>query len=143
MSRRREHMKRALSKPYLKKIDALQIPVPDLDTGLAFYRDRLGHELVWRSESAAGLRMPDTDAEMVLQTERESLEINLLVESVDSASDAIEGAGGTVVEPPFDIPIGRCAVVEDPWGNRLVILDMSRGALLTDEEGNVVGNEEP
>ena len=136
-------MKRALSKPYLKKIDALQIPVPDLDTGLAFYRDRLGHELVWRSESAAGLRMPDTDAEMVLQTERESLEINLLVESVDSASDAIEGAGGTVVEPPFDIPIGRCAVVEDPWGNRLVILDMSRGALLTDEEGNVVGNEEP
>ena len=136
-------MERALSKPYVKKIDALRIPVPDLDTGLAFYRDRLGHELVWRSESAAGLRMPDTDAEMVLQTEREGLEINLLVESADSASDAIEGAGGTVVEPPFDIPIGRCAVVEDPWGNRLVILDMSRGALLTDEEGNVVGTEEP
>ncbi len=54
-------MKRALSKPYVKKIDALQIPVPDLDIGLAFYRDRLGHELVWRSETAAGLRMPDTD----------------------------------------------------------------------------------
>ena len=136
-------MKRALSKPYLKKIDALRIPVPDLDTGLAFYRDRLGHELVWRSETAAGLRMPDTDAEMVLQTEREGLEINLLVESADSASDAIERAGGTVVERPFDIPIGRCAVVEDPWDNRLVILDMSRGALLTDEEGNVIGNEEP
>ena len=136
-------MKRALSKPYVKKIDALQIPVPDLDIGLAFYRDRLGHELVWRSETAAGLRMPDTDAEMVLQTEREGLEVNLLVESADAASDAIEGAGGKVVEPPFDIRIGRCAVVEDPWGNRLVILDMSRGALLTDEEGHIVGNEEP
>ncbi len=135
-------MKRALTKPYIKKIDALQIPVPDLDIGLAFYRDRLGHELVWRSETAAGLRMPDTDAEIVLQTEREGLEINLLVESADSASDAIEGAGGKVVEPPFDIQIGRCAVVEDPWGNRLVILDMSRGALLTDEEGHIVGNEE-
>lgn len=136
-------MKRELSKPYLKRIDALRIPVPDLDTGLAFYRDRLGHELVWRSETAAGLRMPDTDAEMVLQTEREGLEINLLVESADSASEAIEGAGGTVVEPTFDIPIGRCAVLEDPWGNRLVILDMSRGALRTDEEGNVIGNEPP
>ncbi len=135
-------MKRALSKPYVKKIDALQIPVPDLDIDLAFYRDRLGHELVWRSETAAGLRMPDTDAEMVLQTEREGLEINLLVESADAASGAIEGAGGKVVEPPFDIRIGRCAVVEDPWGNRLVILDMSRGALLTDEEGHIVGNEE-
>ena len=96
-------MNRALSKPYVKKIDALQIPVPDLDAGLAFYRDGLGHELVWRSETAAGLRMPDTDAEMVLQTEREGLEINLLVESADSATDAIEGAGGKVVERPFDI----------------------------------------
>jgi hypothetical protein len=31
--------------------------------------------------------------------------------------------------------------VRDPWGNRLVVLDMSKGRLATDEDGNVVGTE--
>jgi hypothetical protein len=44
-----------------------------------------------------------------------------------------------MVAPPFDIQIGRAAVVEDPWGNRLVLLDCSKGHLLTDAAGRVVG----
>ena len=36
---------------------------------------------------------------------------------------------------PFDIPIGRCAVVADPWGSRLVLLDTSKGRLVTGEDG--------
>jgi hypothetical protein len=36
---------------------------------LAFYLDGLGHELIWRDYSAAGLRLPDSDAELVLHTE--------------------------------------------------------------------------
>ena len=27
-----------------RTVDCVEIPVPDLDSGLAFYRDRLGHE---------------------------------------------------------------------------------------------------
>ena len=42
--------------------------------------------------------------------------------------------------PPFDIQIGRAVVVEDPWGNQLVLLDTSKGLLLTDADGTVVGN---
>jgi predicted enzyme related to lactoylglutathione lyase len=34
-----------------------------------------------------------------------------------------------VVRGPFDIEVGRCVVVEDPWGNRLVLLDLRRGPL--------------
>ena len=124
--------------PLLRKVDCLQIPVPDLEEGLAFYRDRLGHDLIWRTETAAGLRMPDTDAEIVLQTERNALEVNLLVASADGAVTAIVEAGGRVVVPPFDIRIGRCAVVQDPWGNQLVLLDMSKGPLVTDAQGNVL-----
>jgi hypothetical protein len=30
---------------------------------------------------------------------------------------------------PFDIAIGRCAVVRDPFGNRHVIVDMSPSPL--------------
>ena len=135
-------MEDAPLKPLFRKVDCLQIPVPDLDGGLAFYRDRLGHELIWRTATVAGLRMPDSDAEIVLQTEREEMEVDLLVASADAAAAAIDEAGGRVVVEPFDIQIGRCVVVEDAWGNRLVLLDMSKGQLATDTNGNVVGNLE-
>jgi len=42
---------------------------------------------------------------------------------------------------PFDIQIGLCVVVLYPWGNKLVLLDMSKGRLVTDEEGRIIGNE--
>ena len=129
--------------PLFRKIDCLQIPVPDLEAGLAFYRDGLGHSLKWRTATAAGLRLPDSNAEIVLQTERPDLEVNLLVGSADAASAAIVAAGGQVVVAPFDIHIGRCTVVADPWGNRLVLLDMSKGVLKTDNQGNVLGNVDP
>jgi predicted enzyme related to lactoylglutathione lyase len=121
-----------------QKIDCLQIPVPDLEAGLAFYRDQLGHALIWRTRTAAGLRLPNSDAELVVQTERPLLEVNLTVESADEAAQAIAQAGGRILVPAFDIAIGRCAVVEDPWGNRFVVLDISKGLLETDADGNVL-----
>lgn len=42
----------------------------------------------------------------------------------------------------FDIEIGKCAVVKDPWGNQFVILDDSKGVFLTDENGNIIGHKE-
>src|SRR5688500_11306023 len=116
-------------KPLIRKLDCLRLYVTDLEAGLAFYRDRLGHELIWRSATAAGLRMPDTDAE--------------LVNSADEAAKFIQHAGGKVIVLPFDIQVGRCAVVEDPWGNPLVLLDISKGLLATNSEGRVIGNVEP
>jgi predicted enzyme related to lactoylglutathione lyase len=121
-----------------KKIDCLRVPVPDLEAALAFYRDRLGHALIWRTGTAAGLRMPDSDAEIVIQTEQPELEVNLLVDSADAAASAFVAAGGKVLVQPFEIQIGRCVVVADPFGNRLVLLDLSKGLLQTDAEGNVV-----
>jgi len=129
-----------LPEPLVRKVDCVRIPVPDIESGLAFYRDSLGHALVWRTQTQAGLRMSDTDAEIVIQTERQEMEANLLVDSADEAAARIDEAGGRVVVEPFDIQIGRCAVVQDPWGNRLVILDMSKGRLVTDADGNVIGD---
>jgi catechol 2,3-dioxygenase-like lactoylglutathione lyase family enzyme len=120
-----------------RKVDCLQIPVPDLEAGLAFYRDRLGHDLLWRTPTSAGLRLPESEAEIVLQTERPELEANLTVASADEAVATIVAAGGHVLHRPFDIPIGRCAVVADPWGNRLVVLDNSRGRLVAADDGRV------
>ena len=38
-----------------------------------------------------------------------------------------------------NVPIGRLAIVEDPFGNRLVLLDSTKGTYDTDESGAVTG----
>jgi catechol 2,3-dioxygenase-like lactoylglutathione lyase family enzyme len=129
--------------PLLRKVDAVQLPVPDLEAALAFYRDRLGHALVWRTTTAAGLRVPDSEAELVLQTERPEPEVDWLVGSAEAAAARWVAAGGTLRVAPFDIQIGRCVVVADPFGNILVLLDASRGPLQTDAQGRVTGNAAP
>src|SRR5207248_816376 len=82
-------------------------------------------------------------AELVLQTERPGPETDLSVAEVSAAVERFVAAGGRVVVEPFDIAIGRCAVVADPWNNHLVILDNSKGHLVTDEAGNVTGVKRP
>jgi predicted enzyme related to lactoylglutathione lyase len=129
-----------MANPLIQKVDCIRLYVTDLKSGLLFYREKLGLELIWRTDQAIGLRMPDDVTEIVLHTEKKVPEIDLKVEKADDAAIQIEKAGGKVVVPPFDIQIGRCVVVEDPWGNELVFLDSSKGLLKTDEGGNVIGN---
>jgi len=132
-----------MQKPLLKKIDCIRLHVPDLNAGLSFYRDLLEHPLIWRTDRAAGLGMPGTDAEIVLQTEDQGQEVDFLVDSADEAAKRFVEAGGKIIAEPFEIQIGRCAVVQDPWGNPLVLLDMTKGRLAADADGNVNGNISP
>ena len=129
-----------MMKPLIQKVDCIRLYVTSLEAGLAFYRDQLGLELIWRTERAIGLRMPDDETEIVLHTERQGPEIDLIVVCADDAAVQIEEAGGKVVVPPFDIQIGRCVVIRDPWDNELVLLDTTKGLLETDADGNVIGN---
>jgi predicted enzyme related to lactoylglutathione lyase len=126
----------------LRAIDAVTVPVPDLDLGLAFYRDALGLELRWRNDAVgqAGLGMPETAAELVLSL-REPYAPAWLVESAVDAGRAIQDAGGRVVDGPRRIPVGRLVVASDPFGNRLVLVDLSTGRYTTDADGAVTGVE--
>ena len=122
-----------------KKVDCVLFRVPDLEKALKFYRDALGHRLVWRKgNSSAGLAMNDSDTEIVLMAEPGSTEIDLLVGSVETAIHDFLKAGGKIVTSPFDIQVRRCAVVKDPWGNVLTMLDASKGLLKVDSKGNVL-----
>jgi catechol 2,3-dioxygenase-like lactoylglutathione lyase family enzyme len=116
------------SLPSLRKIDCVRLPVDDLDKAIRFY-GRLGHQLIWRRPTQAGLRLPESDAEIVLQTEHAEQEIDFLVEDAEGAAERFTRAGGNLIDGPFDIEVGRCAVVEDPFGNRLVLLDLRYGPL--------------
>jgi lactoylglutathione lyase len=122
-----------------RKVDCHSLPVRDLEAALAFYRDGLDHELIWRDATAAGLRLPDSEAELVLHTDERPMETDLLVASVPAAIERFVQAGGQIIAGPFEIRIGLCAVLEDPWQNRLVILDSSKGQLSTDAAGNIIG----
>jgi predicted enzyme related to lactoylglutathione lyase len=126
--------------PLMKKLDAVTVPVPDLDAGLRFYSDRLGHPMRWRNDAIgqAGLSMPESDTEIVLTTQL-GYEPTWLVASADAAAELVRAAGGRVVSEPFDIPVGRVAVVADPFDNVLVLLDLSKGCYTTDEKGMVTG----
>src|SRR5258706_8467549 len=93
-----------------KKVDCHSVPVADLDAALAFYRDGLGHELIWRDATGAGLKLPDCDAELVLHTDDHPVETDLVVASVPEAVARFVGAGGRVIVGPFEIRIGLCAV---------------------------------
>jgi lactoylglutathione lyase len=130
--------KRTPAEALFRKVDCLSIPVPDLDAALAFYSGNLRHELIWRSDTAAGLRLPDSSAELVLHTDDRPMETDLSVESVPEALEKFTSAGGKVLAGPFEIPIGLCAVVSDPWDNALVILDVSKGHLRVDENRRVI-----
>jgi predicted enzyme related to lactoylglutathione lyase len=126
--------------PFFRKVDAVTVPVPGLDEGLRFYSERLGHAVLWRNDATgqAGLALPDSDTELVLTTS-ETFEPDWLVESVDSAIHEFERAGGSLLVAPQDIPVGRLAVVLDPFGNTLVLVDLSKGVYTTDASGRVTG----
>lgn len=127
----------------IRAVDSLQLPVPDLDAALGFYRDALGHELVWRTATAAAVRLPGSEAELVLQTARPEPEVDLLVDAVDDAVAAMVAAGATVVVAPFAIAVGRAARVADPFGNVLTLVDLSGGRYVTDGDGAVTGVQQP
>ncbi len=122
----------------IRKVDCVSLPVADLDEAVSFYRDKLGHELIWRNKTAVGLRLPDSDAELVVHVEPRPAAAELLVDSVHAAVERFTAAGGVLRSGPHEIAIGQVAVVADPWGNTLVLLDMSKGPLRTDARGNVL-----
>jgi len=122
----------------IRAVDAVLLNVPDLDLGLAFYRDLLGHTMLWRTATQAALAMPDSSTELVLTTDH-SAETDLLVDDLDAAVARVERHGGRVVAAPADIPVGRLAVVLDPFGNQLVFIELSKGRYHTNDKGDVLG----
>jgi lactoylglutathione lyase len=129
-----------MQRPLFRTLDCVMLRVADLDSAITFYSNALGHSVLWRTPEAAGLQMPESDAELVLHTNL-GPEVDLLVESVEEALKRFVEAGGEIVHGPFDIAIGHCAVVRDPFGNSIVMLDQTKGSFVTDASGQVVGVE--
>jgi predicted enzyme related to lactoylglutathione lyase len=124
-------------------LDCIELYTPDIQQGIEYYCGSLGLKVLWKSDSAAGLGMREGKTEIVLQNERREQNMDLKVDSVIEAVKEIEKAGGRILYGPFDIAIGKCAVVKDPWDNKYVVLDTTKGTYITDNEGNIIGQNAP
>ncbi len=114
----------------LRKIDCVMIRVDDLALGVQFYCNAFGLRELWHDERSVGLGFPETDAEIVLHTDQgipHRVEVQYLVDDVEAACEEYRHKGGTISVPPFAIAIGKCAVLADPFGTPICILDMSSG----------------
>lgn len=123
--------------PFFTKVDCISLYVDDLDAGIRFYSETLGLKLLWRAGESCGLGLPEDVTEVVLCTSRNPM-VDFKVDSVPAALERFVASGGICEHGPFDIDIGKCAVVCDRWGNRYCILDLSKGTYDTDDQGNVV-----
>lgn len=128
------------TKSLFKNVDCIEMYVSNLEEGIDYYKS-LGCKLLWRNETSAGLKMSDDITEVMINTERKGMMVDFKVDSVEEAIPKIIKSGGMIVYPMFDIPIGKCAVVKDKWDNKYVILDMTKGAYVADDNGNIIGLE--
>ena len=124
-------------------LDCIELYTPDIQQGIDYYCNSLGLKVLWKSDSQAGLGMSEGKTEIVIQNERKEQNIDIKVDSVIEAVKEIENAGGQIIYGPFDIRVGKCAVVKDPWNNKYVILDTTKGTYITDNEGNIIGQNKP
>ena len=92
--------------PLLRKRDNHLLRVADLDAAISFYRDKLGHRPVSRSDETAGFALPETDAELVVHLKM-GPETDIVVAEVGRAFALFLSTGGEGVQRPFDVAIGR------------------------------------
>lgn len=123
-SRKDKHM--------LRKIDCVMIHVDDVKAAANYYTEVFGLKRVWWDEESVGLAFPEADAEIVVHNKADipaRVEVYYLVDDVISASKRFIERDCHLLVEPFDIAIGKCAIIEDPFGTRLCILDMTKGPL--------------
>jgi predicted enzyme related to lactoylglutathione lyase len=114
----------------LKKIDCIMVKVEDPQKARDFYVRVLGMRQVWsdEAEGSIGLRFPDGDGEIVLHriaSIPSKVDVTYLVDDVPVAVKTLEREGCTVVAGPFEVAVGKCAVIVDPFGTHLSLIDLT------------------
>ena len=114
----------------LKKIDAVLQRVLDLEKTADFYIDVMGLKRGWTDNETQmiGLLFPGNDTELVLHCDdsRPDPNVSYQVDDVIEFVDAYKRKGFKVLVEPFDIRCGKCAILEDPVGQSIEIMDISK-----------------
>ena len=115
----------------LRKIDCIMIRVDDVEAAARYYAEVFGLQPLWSGDGSIGLVFRESDAEIVLHNDPaipSPVEVYYVVDDVIAAVSHYTAQGCQVLVAPFDITIGKCAVIGDPFGTRLCILDRTKGS---------------
>src|SRR5262249_8211579 len=118
------------SEAVLRKIDCVMVKVENLAAARRFYERVLGLTHLWSNTHSCALGMRDCDAEIVLHDDPQiprECNVHYLVGDVKDAAAKLCSAGCSVMVAPFEVRIGMCAVLRDPFENLLNLIDMSKG----------------
>ena len=101
--------------------------VKDLEVGERFYTEVLGLKKVWedKERKMIGFQLDQSDAEIVIHANPDlgDFEFSYLVENVEEFIK--EHAGKIKIAfGPIDVRTGKYAVLEDPDGNQIPIIDL-------------------
>ena len=106
--------------------------VDDLSAAREFYQQVLGLAPLWSDDHSVALGMPESEAEIVLHDDPSiprDCNVHYLVDSVNEAVDLLKASGCRVIAAPFEVRIGLCSVLADPFGNSLNLIDMTKGPI--------------
>jgi predicted enzyme related to lactoylglutathione lyase len=116
--------------PVLRKIDSIMMRVKDLESSARFYEEVMGLKRAWTDEEnqMVGFLFPGNDSELVIHTgpAQDSPPYSFSVEDVVEFCDRFRGMGYKVLMEPFEVRCGMYAVLSDPDGNRINIIDLKK-----------------
>jgi catechol 2,3-dioxygenase-like lactoylglutathione lyase family enzyme len=108
------------------RLEFVYLPAQDLAGALAFYRDGLGFDELWREgEHTVGLAIPGSETVLMVDAAAAPDWGPGPIFGVERVDEWLDGRELDVFLPPFDIPGGRLMGFRDPGGNRVYVMDQS------------------
>jgi catechol 2,3-dioxygenase-like lactoylglutathione lyase family enzyme len=104
------------------------MPVHDMKSALAFYRDQLGLIEAWREgEGTVAFQLPNTDVQLMVSLVEENSPLTAGPGFTISSTDEFYASNQGKLDflsAPVDIPPGRLVIAKDPAGNTLQFLSV-------------------
>jgi len=114
----------------LLKIDSIMFYVSNLEKAARFYENALSLRPVWtdKEQNMIGFAFQESDSEIVIHNDSSlpNPSFSFLVENVEEFCVEYQKRGNKVVKEPFDVRCGKYAVLADPDGNELPIIDLTK-----------------
>jgi len=118
-----------MAQEVLLKIDSIMYYVSDLQRSTIFYEDVLCLRRVWVDDERkmVGLVFPESDSEIVIHNDANmpSPSYSFPVADVEGFCLDYKKGGYKAVQEPIAVRCSKYAVLEDPDGNKLPIIDLT------------------
>lgn len=112
----------------LLKIDCIMYRVRDLEKSAIFY-ESLGMMRRWADDERGmiGFTFPESDSEIVIHTDNTvpNFDFCYQVANVEKLCNEFRDRGYTIKLEPITVRTGKYAILEDPDGNALPIIDLT------------------